>query len=158
MPGLIAVSEFVEETREDYNSPTTSTFVSRMPQCRQTITSLEEVMHLRVSFLNESNNIFSFTALHPCNCKLTEILIGGRARVPMRGRFAIASWVCLTYDIHEHDWCNDFSCNTHRINLLRTSSIVHATFTVLFGLHLCQFPRIDDVNIACGRFPTSNFG
>ncbi|EFN78153.1 130 kDa phosphatidylinositol 4,5-biphosphate-dependent ARF1 GTPase-activating protein [Harpegnathos saltator] len=42
MPGLIAVSEFVEETREDYNSPTTSTFVSRMPQCRQTITSLEE--------------------------------------------------------------------------------------------------------------------
>jgi len=43
MPGLIAVSEFVEETREDYNSPTTSTFVSRMPQCRQTITSLEEV-------------------------------------------------------------------------------------------------------------------
>lgn len=45
MPGLIAVSEFVEETREDYNSPTTSTFVSRMPQCRQTITSLEEVSH-----------------------------------------------------------------------------------------------------------------
>lgn len=43
MPGLIAVSEFVEETREDYNSPTTSTFVSRMPQCRQTITALEEV-------------------------------------------------------------------------------------------------------------------
>ncbi|KOC60334.1 Arf-GAP with SH3 domain, ANK repeat and PH domain-containing protein 1, partial [Habropoda laboriosa] len=44
MPGLIAVSEFVEETREDYNSPTTSTFVSRMPQCRQTITSLEETL------------------------------------------------------------------------------------------------------------------
>ena len=43
MPGLIHVSEFVEETREDYNSPTTSTFVSRMPQCRQTIASLEEV-------------------------------------------------------------------------------------------------------------------
>nr|CAD7589558.1 unnamed protein product [Timema genevievae] len=43
MPGLIHVNEFVEETREDYNSPTTSTFVSRMPQCRQTITSLEEV-------------------------------------------------------------------------------------------------------------------
>ncbi|KAJ4450406.1 hypothetical protein ANN_01830 [Periplaneta americana] len=42
MPGLIRVSEFVEETREDYNSPTTSTFVSRMPQCRQTIASLEE--------------------------------------------------------------------------------------------------------------------
>ncbi|CAG2061356.1 unnamed protein product, partial [Timema podura] len=44
MPGLIHVNEFVEETREDYNSPTTSTFVSRMPQCRQTITSLEETL------------------------------------------------------------------------------------------------------------------
>jgi hypothetical protein len=46
MPGLIRVSEFVEETREDYNSPTTSTFVSRMPQCRQTIASLEEVIEV----------------------------------------------------------------------------------------------------------------
>nr|CAD7259112.1 unnamed protein product [Timema shepardi] len=44
MPGLIYVNEFVEETREDYNSPTTSTFVSRMPQCRQTIASLEETL------------------------------------------------------------------------------------------------------------------
>ncbi|XP_046382954.1 arfGAP with SH3 domain, ANK repeat and PH domain-containing protein [Ischnura elegans] len=44
MPGLIGVSEFVEETREDYNSPTTSTFVSRMPQFRQTIAALEETL------------------------------------------------------------------------------------------------------------------
>ncbi|CAH0385238.1 unnamed protein product [Bemisia tabaci] len=44
MPGLIAVHEFVEETREDYNSPTTSTFVSRMPQCRLTINTLEETL------------------------------------------------------------------------------------------------------------------
>ncbi|KAK9505181.1 hypothetical protein O3M35_009290 [Rhynocoris fuscipes] len=44
MPGLIGVNEFVEETREDYNSPTTSTFVSRMPQCRQTISNLEETL------------------------------------------------------------------------------------------------------------------
>lgn len=57
MPGLIAVSEFVEETREDYNSPTTSTFVSRMPQCRQTITSLEEV-----SYDGRSN---SYATVHP---------------------------------------------------------------------------------------------
>lgn len=42
MPGLIGVSDFVEETREDYNSPTTSTFVSRMPQCRYTISAFEE--------------------------------------------------------------------------------------------------------------------
>ncbi|XP_011502913.1 PREDICTED: arf-GAP with SH3 domain, ANK repeat and PH domain-containing protein 1 isoform X2 [Ceratosolen solmsi marchali] len=44
MPGLIAVSDFIEETRGDYNSPTTSTFVSRMPQCRQTIAALEETL------------------------------------------------------------------------------------------------------------------
>ncbi|XP_050670964.1 arfGAP with SH3 domain, ANK repeat and PH domain-containing protein isoform X2 [Leptidea sinapis] len=44
MPGLIGVGEFIEETREDYNSPTTSTFVSRIPQCRQTINALEETL------------------------------------------------------------------------------------------------------------------
>ncbi|XP_063395004.1 arfGAP with SH3 domain, ANK repeat and PH domain-containing protein [Cydia fagiglandana] len=44
MPGLIGIGEFIEETREDYNSPTTSTFVSRMPQCRQTIGALEETL------------------------------------------------------------------------------------------------------------------
>lgn len=43
MPGLIAVSDFIDETKGDYNSPTTSTFVSRMSQCRQTIATLEEV-------------------------------------------------------------------------------------------------------------------
>lgn len=43
MPGLIGVGDFIEETREDYNSPTTSTFVSRMGQCKQTIATLEEV-------------------------------------------------------------------------------------------------------------------
>ena len=48
MPGLISVGEFVEETREDYNSPTTSTFVSRMPQCRQTVGQLEEVSYIQV--------------------------------------------------------------------------------------------------------------
>ncbi|XP_037035778.1 arfGAP with SH3 domain, ANK repeat and PH domain-containing protein isoform X3 [Bradysia coprophila] len=44
MPGLIGVIEFVDETREDYSSPTTSNFVYRMPQCRQTISSLEETL------------------------------------------------------------------------------------------------------------------
>ncbi|EDW85580.2 uncharacterized protein Dwil_GK23159 [Drosophila willistoni] len=41
-PALIAISEFVEETRSDYNSPTTSTFASRMPDFRQTISILDE--------------------------------------------------------------------------------------------------------------------
>lgn len=43
MPGLIGISEFVDEAIDDYNSPTTSTFVAKMPQCRQTISGLEDV-------------------------------------------------------------------------------------------------------------------
>lgn len=43
MPSLIGVNEFFEETREDISSPITSTFVSRMPQCRRTVARLEEV-------------------------------------------------------------------------------------------------------------------
>jgi hypothetical protein len=74
MPGLIRVSEFVEETREDYNSPTTSTFVSRMPQCRQTIASLEEVSEVFqwTFFLYVDGSIIVFvlmqaeTLLHTC--------------------------------------------------------------------------------------------
>lgn len=42
MPENITVSEFLRETWDDYNSPTTSTFVARMPLCKTTITSLEE--------------------------------------------------------------------------------------------------------------------
>lgn len=40
---FITVADFVQETRDDYNSPITSTFVSKMQQCRNTITTLEEV-------------------------------------------------------------------------------------------------------------------
>jgi hypothetical protein len=43
MPGVISVYDFVRETREDYNSPTTSNFVNRIPQCKETVTKLEEV-------------------------------------------------------------------------------------------------------------------
>lgn len=59
MPGLIGVSEFVEETREDYSSPTTSTFVFRMPDCRQTITCLEEV-NIFFFFFHFQKHIFAF--------------------------------------------------------------------------------------------------
>ena len=55
MPALIGVNEFVDETRDDYNSPTTSTFVSRMTQCRNTIAVLEEV-----------NTYFSIRILYLC--------------------------------------------------------------------------------------------
>lgn len=75
MPGLIAVSEFVEETREDYNSPTTSTFVSRMPQCRQTITSLEEVsVHtfIHISFELYSPQLYKSSKYAMQDCSMRE--------------------------------------------------------------------------------------
>ena len=43
MPGVITVGEFVREAKEDQASPTTSTFVHRIPQCRETVTRVEEV-------------------------------------------------------------------------------------------------------------------
>ena len=43
MPGVITVPEFIRETQEDYKSPTTSTFVNRIPQCRETVNKIDEV-------------------------------------------------------------------------------------------------------------------
>ncbi|XP_070395393.1 arfGAP with SH3 domain, ANK repeat and PH domain-containing protein isoform X3 [Dermacentor albipictus] len=44
MPGIMSVDEFVTETQEDYNSPTTSTFVGKMNHCRQSVNLLEETL------------------------------------------------------------------------------------------------------------------
>ena len=43
MPGVITVPDFIREAREDFASPTTSTFVNRIPQCRETINRIDEV-------------------------------------------------------------------------------------------------------------------
>ena len=47
MPGVAPISthDFVREVREDFNSPTTSNFVNRIPQCKETVAKLEEVSH-----------------------------------------------------------------------------------------------------------------
>ncbi|XP_067862979.1 arf-GAP with SH3 domain, ANK repeat and PH domain-containing protein 2-like isoform X2 [Heptranchias perlo] len=42
MPEQISVSEFVRETLEDISSPITSNFTSKMINCRNTVTALEE--------------------------------------------------------------------------------------------------------------------
>lgn len=47
MPDQISVSEFIAETTEDYNSPTTSSFTTRLHNCRNTVTLLEEVSRQR---------------------------------------------------------------------------------------------------------------
>uniref|UniRef100_A0A6Q2WY64 ArfGAP with SH3 domain, ankyrin repeat and PH domain 1b n=1 Tax=Esox lucius TaxID=8010 RepID=A0A6Q2WY64_ESOLU len=44
MPDLISVSEFLSETTEDYNSPTTSSFTTRLQSCKNTINVLEEAL------------------------------------------------------------------------------------------------------------------
>ena len=54
MPGVIAVSDFVRETREDINSPTTSGFVNRIPQCKETVHKLEEVRPDFIFFFERS--------------------------------------------------------------------------------------------------------
>ena len=46
MQELLNVDEFVDETKEDYHSPTTSTFVDLIPRCRYTVGKLEEVSFL----------------------------------------------------------------------------------------------------------------
>lgn len=106
MPGLIAVSEFVEETREDYNSPTTSTFVSRMPQCRQTITSLEEVnLFIWFLFLNESNQIFSCFAFPNVTLQKFWSVV---ERVFQCVGVSQSLHGCFIYLWYKRDWCNDF--------------------------------------------------
>ena len=43
MPGVITVPDFIREAKEDFASPTTSTFVNRIPACRETINRIDEV-------------------------------------------------------------------------------------------------------------------
>ena len=59
MPGVIAVSDFVRETREDINSPTTAVFVNKIPQCKETVVKLEEVSQ------RETKKSYSYTHLLP---------------------------------------------------------------------------------------------
>ncbi|XP_040204572.1 arf-GAP with SH3 domain, ANK repeat and PH domain-containing protein 2 isoform X2 [Rana temporaria] len=44
MPDQISVSEFITETNEDYKSPTTSNFTTRLSQCRSSVTAIEEAL------------------------------------------------------------------------------------------------------------------
>uniref|UniRef100_A0A087YHQ2 Un-named sa1614 n=1 Tax=Poecilia formosa TaxID=48698 RepID=A0A087YHQ2_POEFO len=44
MPECVSVSEFVQEVQEDWSSPTTSSFTSKMINCRNTIYLLEEAL------------------------------------------------------------------------------------------------------------------
>ncbi|TSK16232.1 Arf-GAP with SH3 domain, ANK repeat and PH domain-containing protein 2 [Bagarius yarrelli] len=44
MPEFISVDEFIAETLEDYNSPTTSSFITKMTSCRNSVNNIEEAL------------------------------------------------------------------------------------------------------------------
>uniref|UniRef100_A0A8C4SC15 Arf-GAP with SH3 domain, ANK repeat and PH domain-containing protein 3 n=1 Tax=Erpetoichthys calabaricus TaxID=27687 RepID=A0A8C4SC15_ERPCA len=46
MPELISVSDFIAEAQEDYSSPTTSSFTTKMASCRNTANGIEEALDL----------------------------------------------------------------------------------------------------------------
>uniref|UniRef100_A0A3B3BU75 ArfGAP with SH3 domain, ankyrin repeat and PH domain 2b n=1 Tax=Oryzias melastigma TaxID=30732 RepID=A0A3B3BU75_ORYME len=62
MPDLISVSDFVTETNEDFKAPTTSSFTTRMPECRSTVTALEEGLDSDASLLHKIKK--SLKAIH----------------------------------------------------------------------------------------------
>lgn len=51
MPELISVTEFIAETNEDYQAPTTSSFTTRMSHCRNAVAALEEALDVERSVL-----------------------------------------------------------------------------------------------------------
>ncbi|KAG8446274.1 hypothetical protein GDO86_013924 [Hymenochirus boettgeri] len=53
MPDLITVHEFISETLEDHSSPTTSSFTTRMGNCRNTVSSIEEALDADRVVLNK---------------------------------------------------------------------------------------------------------
>ncbi|XP_030632045.1 arf-GAP with SH3 domain, ANK repeat and PH domain-containing protein 2 [Chanos chanos] len=44
MPEFISVDEFIAETLEDYSSPTTSSFTTKMTSCRNSVNNIEEAL------------------------------------------------------------------------------------------------------------------
>ncbi|XP_004084050.1 arf-GAP with SH3 domain, ANK repeat and PH domain-containing protein 2 [Oryzias latipes] len=62
MPDSISVSDFVAETNEDFKAPTTSSFTTRMPECRSTVIALEEGLDSDASLLHKIKK--SLKAIH----------------------------------------------------------------------------------------------
>uniref|UniRef100_A0A3B5LES1 Uncharacterized protein n=1 Tax=Xiphophorus couchianus TaxID=32473 RepID=A0A3B5LES1_9TELE len=64
MPERISISDFVELTNEDLSSPGTSSFQSKMSDCKNTVSAVEEVgtmvrweaVHLRVVWQHPVDN------------------------------------------------------------------------------------------------------
>lgn len=90
MPGVITVPEFIREAQEDYKSPTTSTFVNRIPQCRETVNKIDEVsdkIQISKIIINEkiinsddSKHIKEMNFKWPPKPKIVSCCIGNDAR------------------------------------------------------------------------------
>lgn len=94
MPDQITVSEFIAETTEDYNSPTTSSFTTRLQNCRNTVTLLEEVKR----FIHSPNCflwfcfgffIFLFVCLFVCFSFLRASGMGQYRQPQIRGSYRL---------------------------------------------------------------------
>ncbi|PIO15318.1 hypothetical protein AB205_0045180 [Aquarana catesbeiana] len=66
MPDQMSVSEFITETNEDYKSPTTSNFTTRLSQCRSTVTAIEETFLSQTLPLCPSNA--ATVPIKRCHC------------------------------------------------------------------------------------------
>lgn len=98
----MSVAEFIEETQEDFKSPTTSTFTRKMSSCRQTIGSLEEVR--RVYTLSACmcflNNSFLIHVMNEKDWAENNLWFG--CSFNDRINFIVA-WNCITHD-NEGKW------------------------------------------------------
>uniref|UniRef100_A0A3Q2VM09 Uncharacterized protein n=1 Tax=Haplochromis burtoni TaxID=8153 RepID=A0A3Q2VM09_HAPBU len=67
MPECVSVSEFVQEVQEDWNSPTTSSFTSKMISCRNTVYLLEEVSTDRGGVAGSGSSLKILTKITFCS-------------------------------------------------------------------------------------------
>ena len=87
MPGVITVPEFVREARDDYTSPTTSTFVHWIPHCRETVSRLEEVRRksakyaLLLSGECDDGRDICVPSVQPVVCVCVWVVPAGRSQV-----------------------------------------------------------------------------
>uniref|UniRef100_A0A3Q2G9V8 Uncharacterized protein n=1 Tax=Cyprinodon variegatus TaxID=28743 RepID=A0A3Q2G9V8_CYPVA len=68
MPECVSVSEFVQEVQEDWSSPTTSSFTSKMINCRNTIYLLEEVSAVSLLSQGTRKRTHWIIAIVSCRC------------------------------------------------------------------------------------------
>lgn len=75
MPEFISVDEFIAETLEDYSSPTTSSFITKMTSCRNSVNNIEEVGCLYSLIIPSSVQGICYILLALIPATLTAVLL-----------------------------------------------------------------------------------